>query len=436
LSSAAVTGWLVALCLPLLALHMASVALARALRTYSRSRLEEVCNSGGHPERADEIARLDEKTERAAESLAVLTGLVLAAMLGAATVRLTPHLAAESVLAIALILGGLGYVTAGVAGRVYAEPILDRVWPITQSMRVLMAPFTFASRLMEAHAYRRWRRSVPTPRPASVEIEIHSSGDSVEREIHADLPESTREILERAVDLSHRDVAELMTPRSAVLSLSASVSATEAAVAAAESGFSRIPLFGENRDDIVGILYAKDLFARLTLSGREDPAGIQPRKLARPPLFVPESKNAQALLDELLHRRVQMAIVLDEYGGVSGLVTLEDLLEALVGPIDDEHDEPTPDDPVIPVGDSSYEVDAAIPVEALNERLGLRLPTDEDYLTIGGYAFNALGRLPQPGESFRRDGVEFTIVAVAEHSIRRLRLDLRPAESVVVGQAS
>ena len=117
--------------------------------------------------------------------------------------------------------------------------------------------------------------------------------------------------------------------------------------------------------------------------------------------------------------------MLDEYGGVAGLVTLEDLLEELVGTIDDEHDVPTPEDPVRPLGDSRYEVDATLPVESLNERLGLDLPTDAEYLTVGGLAFHALGRVPEPGETFRADGAQFTVVDVKDHRIRRMRIELR-----------
>ena len=122
----------------------------------------------------------------------------------------------------------------------------------------------------------------------------------------------------------------------------------------------------------------------------------------RPAYFVPETKNAFELLEELRTERRQIAIVLDEYGGVAGLVTLEDLLEELVGAIDDEHDIPTPADPVRQLGGSRYEVDATLPIESLNERLGLHLPTDGDYLTVGGLAFHVLGRVPEPGESFQR----------------------------------
>jgi CBS domain containing-hemolysin-like protein len=426
-------GWALALASLLLALHVISVALAKALRTYSRSRLEELCEHRGRGQRADEIARMDERTERAVEALAALTGLGLAAMLGATAGRVAPNLEAESVAAIALVIGALGHLFAGVIGRVHAEEVLDRLWPFADWIRRLMTPFTWTTRLAEALSYRRWRPTAPAPRPPSVEVEIHSVSDRPADDVEADLPESTRAMLERVVELSQRDVAEIMTPRSAMLLLPATISAREAAHTISESGFSRIPLYGENRDDIVGLLYAKDLFAQMTEG--DDPDAVVPRKLARPGLFVPESKNAQELLEEFRARRVQMAIVLDEYGGVSGMVTLEDLIEELVGPIDDEHDKPTPADPVVPLGGSRYEVDATMPLESLNERLGLHLPTDGDFVTVGGLAFDALGRVPEPGAVFLRNGVEFTVLEVAEHSIRRLRLDLQPSQHPVAGKA-
>jgi CBS domain containing-hemolysin-like protein len=415
--------WL-ALGLPLLALHLVSVTLTKALRTYSRSRLEEVCAARGHPQRAEAIAHGDKWLERSAESLAVLTGLALAALLGVTTDRVIPGLALQAVVAIALAVGAFGYVLAGVIGRVFAEAVLDALWPASAVLRVLTSPLTFGSRLVEALAYRLTGGGDADPRPASVEVEIPADGDHPE-DGETDLPESTRELLRRAVELTRRDVAEIMTPRSAIVMLPASVSARTAAGVFRATGKSRIPIFGENRDDILGILYAKDLFPLMT--DESGPEAVVPRKLVRPAYCIPETKNAYELLDEFRSKRTQIAIVLDEYGGVAGLITLEDLLEELVGPIDDEHDIPTPKDAVVPLGGSSYEVDATLPLELLNERLGLHLPTDGDFLTVGGLAFHTLGRLPEPGTTFRHNGVEFTILEVADHSIRRVRVDLHPA---------
>jgi CBS domain containing-hemolysin-like protein len=429
-------GLVLGLGLPTLALYMGSICFSRALRTYSRSRLEELCEANGRPERADVIAHHDEKAERAAGALSVLTGLALAALLGAAAARAVPGLTGEAIVAIALGLAALGHLVAGVSGRVWAEPILDASWPLIALLSKLLAPLTFVARQLESYAYRRASGHASNgPRPASVEVEIHHANEEDEEPFHeADLPETTREMLERVVELSDRVVSDIMTPRSSITALSAGSSAREAARTFIDSGLSRIPLYGEHRDDIVGVLYAKDLFARMA-EVVETGSPIVPRKLARPALFVPESKNATELLEELRRQRVQLAIVLDEYGGVAGLISLEDLLEEIVGPIDDEHDIPTPEDPVISLGGSLYEVDASLPLEDLNERLDLDLPTDGDYQTVGGLAFDTLGRVPDPGATFRVGRVEFTVLEVVDHSIRRLRLDLRPARSVVGREA-
>ena len=428
-------GWTLGLGLPVLALHLVSVTLSRALRTYSRSRLEEVCADRGRPERADQIMHEDERTERSAEAMAVVTGLALAALLGLALAALLgngsryvgPAHAVEGMVAIALGIGAVGYVMAGVVGRVFAETVLDASWPATGLLRALTSPLTVGAHLVETLASRIVQPADAAPRPASVEVEIPSDGGDPE-DPEAELPDSTRELLQRAVELTRCVVSDIMTPRSAIVALPASVSARAAAQTFRETGKSRIPLYGESRDDIIGILFAKDLFPRMT--DPEGPDAVLPRNLVRPAYGVPESKNAYDLLDEFRSQRTQIAIVLDEYGGVSGLISLEDLLEELVGPIDDEHDIPTPDDSVVPLDGSRYEVDAALELEVLNERLRIHLPTDGDFSTVGGFAFHALGRLPEPGDSFRHDGIEFTIMKVVDHSIRRVLVDLQPADAV------
>ncbi|WP_435007351.1 hemolysin family protein [Tundrisphaera lichenicola] len=410
--------------LALLSTQAVLVALGRALRTYSRSRLEEVCEAHGRPGRADVIAHDDESTERAAESLAVVVGLTFAALSALAARSMITWVAFEVVLLLAIGLAVLIHLAANVIGRVWAETLIDSLWPIAGLVRAAAIPLTSAAKLAEMLAYRLAGPDDAPPRPASVEVEFQPDPDDPE-DVETDLPESTRSILEHVVALTRRDVSEIMTPASSMTVLPSSTSARQAANTFRDSGLSRIPMFGENRDDILGILFAKDLFPLMTES--PDPDAIAPRKLVRPAYFIPETKNANDLMNELRAQRSQIAIVLDEYGGVAGLVTLEDLLEELVGPIDDEHDVPTPDDPVEPLGGSRYEVDAAVPLEDLNERLGLRLPTDGDFQTIGGYAFHALGRVPEPGESFRANGVEVTVVLVVDHSIRKIQLELVPA---------
>ena len=196
-----------------------------------------------------------------------------------------------------------------------------------------------------------------------------------------DLPESARVVLQQAILLTRTDVGALMTPRSSIVSLPSTVSIAEAAATFRKTGLSRVPIFEESRDDIIGILYAKDLYARMTEVQGHAARVFSPRDLVRPAFFVPESKNAYDLLEEMRRQRRHFAIVLDEYGSVAGVVSLEDLLEELVGPIDDEHDIPPPADPVRELGGSRFEVDASLTLEELNERLDLDLPTDADFQT-------------------------------------------------------
>jgi CBS domain containing-hemolysin-like protein len=423
LASLLVTGLLV------LGFHLFSIALTKALRSYSRSLLEELCARRGHPQRADEVAHLDFKTERSAEATAVLTGLLLAGLGGLGVAQWGHAAGLELVIVIVLAIGLIGYVLAGVIGKVFAETMIDATWPATGFLRAMAWPLTFGFRQVE-RVVEWFAGSDESPqRPASVEVEISipDEEDGAEDE-EPDLPEAVRDMLQRTIELTRTDVVEIMTPRPMIVSLPSTATAEEAAATFRQTGLSRIPLFGANHDDIIGILYVKDLFARITEV--KDFAAVSPRKLVRPAYCIPETKNAFELLEEMRSQRRQIAIVLDEYGGVAGLVTLEDLLEELVGTIDDEHDIPTPDDPVRPLGDSRYEVDATLPVESLNERLGLDLPTDGEYLTVGGLAFHALGRVPNPGETFLVDGAQFTVVDVKDHRIRRMRIELQGAEPI------
>ena len=231
------------------------------------------------------------------------------------------------------------------------------------------------------------------------------------------------------MELARTDVSEVMVPEAAIVSLPATVTAQAAAETLRRTGRSRIPIFGANRDDILGILIGKDLWDQMVET--QDPDSVVPARLIRPAFCVPETCNAFQLIEDLRGNRTQMAIVLNEYGAVAGLVTLEDLLEQLVGPIDDEHDVPTPADPITALGGTRFEVDAALPLEVLNSRFDLHLPTEEEFQTVGGLAMHALGRLPEKGATFRHDGIEFTILDVRDHSIRRVMLDFQPAGSAL-----
>ncbi len=336
--------WMLALGVPIFASHLVAIALMKALQSYSRSLLEERCAERGQVERAEDVVAHDHRTERSAEALAVVTGLLLATLVGVGVDRLGSPIAVHMVILPVLLIGLFGYVIAGVVGKVFAETILYAIWPSAAMIRAIASPLTLGLRLVEDLVEWMAGPTQSSPRPASLEVEIPAEDEATDEDAGPEIPESARLLLQQAVAMTRTDVAELMTPRTAVVSLSSTVSAEEAAMSFRDSGLSRIPIYGENRDDIVGILYAKDLFARLI--DTHTWSAISPLELVRPAHFVPETKNAFELVEELRIEHRQIAIVLDEYGGLAGVVTLEDLLEKLVGSIIDEHDKPEPTDPV------------------------------------------------------------------------------------------
>ncbi len=420
--------------LPALITHLASIALTKSLQSYSRSRLEEYCSERGRPDRAAEVAHLDERTERGAEAIAVCSGLFLAALCGVTLERWHSPPSLELTAVLVLLVVGLGYMVAGVVGKVFAEPILDAFWPASFVIRGAAKPLTQAAIGLEHLIERLTANPENGPRPTSVEVEIPAEEGDHDEDLEAELPEGTRALLQRAVELARTDVSEVMVPEAAIVSLPATVTAQAAAETLRRTGRSRIPIFGANRDDVLGILIGKDLWDQMVET--QDLDSVVPARLIRPAFCVPETCNAFQLIEDLRGNRTQMAIVLNEYGAVAGLVTLEDLLEQLVGPIDDEHDVPTPADPITALGGTRFEVDAALPLEVLNSRFDLHLPTEEEFQTVGGLAMHALGRLPEKGATFYHDGIEFTILDVRDHSIRRVMLDFQPAGSAVSKHSS
>jgi magnesium and cobalt transporter len=220
------------------------------------------------------------------------------------------------------------------------------------------------------------------------------------------LSNDTLSMVEGAIEVSDLTVVDVMVPRGQMVCLRVDAKLEEILAQVIESGHSRFPVYGEGSDQIVGILLAKDLLKCFV--DRNAPCGI--RSLLRPPVLIPESKQLDILLKEFRLSRNHMAIVVDEYGGVSGLITIEDVLEEIVGEIDDEHDE---DDParkklIQTQADGGFLVNALTPIADFNERLGSDY-SDEDFDTIGGMVTSEFGHLPEPGEEVVLGGFTFRV---------------------------
>jgi CBS domain containing-hemolysin-like protein len=217
------------------------------------------------------------------------------------------------------------------------------------------------------------------------------------------LEEEEREMIQGIFELESTMAREVMTPRTDMVYLDISTELSDILAAVVEKGYSRIPVYEDNIDNIVCILHVKDLLQYCYEDKQE--IDFERLKKERPPLLVPETKRIDDLLQEFRAKKTHMAIVLDEYGGTAGLVTIEDIIEEIVGEIQDEYDEE--DQLVKKLSDGSYEMDARIPIDEVNELLMINLPS-EDSDSMGGFIINYLGRVPQTGESFSYDGMLYS----------------------------
>lgn len=235
-------------------------------------------------------------------------------------------------------------------------------------------------------------------------------------------------MIEGALDVSETQVREAMVPRGQMVVIPSDVSADEILPMIIESGHSRFPVIGEDKDEIVGILLAKDMLK--VFAGDKDLFNL--RDIMRKAVFIPESKRLNVLLAEFRNSRNHMAIVVDEYGGVSGLITIEDVLEEIVGEIDDEHDDEEIDQ-IRAQEDGSFVIDALTPLQDFDDQFGSTFSDAEEAETVGGMVMKALGHVPVNGETVSVEGFDFRILGANERRISSLSMrapstDLHAAE--------
>jgi len=238
-------------------------------------------------------------------------------------------------------------------------------------------------------------------------------------ELQGTIEEEAADMIESVLEFQDRDVAEVMTPRTEMVSIDTNRTLSEAVKLMMEKGHSRIPVTRENRDNVVGILYVKDTLNMIT-GGQQETVRIS--DIMREPLFVPEMKKIGDVLKEFQARKVHLAVVIDEYGGTAGLVTLEDILEEIVGEIQDEFDlDALP--PLRMVAPGRAEATGKARIDKINEALGVELPEEEEYDTVNGMVNWKLGRVPKKGERFSIAAVDFTVVDADARLVKRLMLE-------------
>ncbi len=398
----------------------------RALRNFSRHDLEEIARRRGQPQRFSEVLRLHETIALSVEMLAIffaVLGMVAASWWAFQTWELSPGGTTIELLALTACLGLLlaifGTWLPWTVARISASEFLFHTWPLWKLMATIASPLMWGAHLLDIALHRIAGRSPQSVDEETVEEEIRA----IVTEGHRGglLEEDAREMIEGVIELGDADVSQIMTPRTDMHMVQADMPWDEMVADVIEVGHTRIPVFEKDRDDIIGVLYSKDLLPELA-TGHED-SRTPIRDLIRKPVFVPQTKPVDDLLQMFQQLRTHIAIVLDEYGGVSGLVTIEDVLEEIVGEIEDEYDEAAVQEIQL-LGDDTCEALGRAHVDEINAKMRLELPEDGEFDTIAGFVFTELGRVPMVGESILwQDQVRIEVVEASKRRIERVRIE-------------
>ncbi|MBI5289391.1 MAG: HlyC/CorC family transporter [Chloroflexi bacterium] len=389
-----------------------------AVASASRLRLATMAGRGN-----SRAARLHAYAERRASTLAALAlartvGLVLATALG---IFLITDSRGHTWGILILTAGGVLAVVAclDAAPRLLVSGAPERwgirLLPVINFFRLAFGPVAVTiNRALGGVVHRNGDEHPDETAELLREADIDTGGEPLE--------EDERQMIEGIIGLEETTAREIMAPRIDIAALEEEETIDDALKLIVERGFSRIPLYTETIDNVVGVVYAKDLL-RCRAEGRRPTL----REIARPPYFIPESKRVDELLAELRQSKVHIAIVVDEYGGTAGLVTIEDLLEEIVGEIQDEYDRE--EAPIERVNESEAILDARVSIDALDELFGFEPEgDDQDYDTVGGFVYHHLGKVPAAGDEVRVDGLTLRVLSVLGRRIKKVRATKRADE--------
>jgi putative hemolysin len=401
------------------------VAAEYALVTARRGRLEEKAEAGSRSARAalrlmDEPVRFISTVQVAITVFAILIGAVGQPLLAS-------YFDSIVAFAIAFLIAFLvlTYVTVVVGELVPKAIALQQAEALAMALALpldllarLAGPLVW---LLEVSAHGILRVFGLPPARAGVhgytrEDILHTVAEAEDTGV---IQEAEEEMLYKVFSFAGKEAHEVMVPRPEVVAVSVDLPAEDALAALVDSPFTRYPAYRGSLDEIVGVLHVRDLFSAMNDRGI---AQVQLEELLRPAYFVPETKDLAALLADFRRAKQHMAIVVDEYGATEGIVTLEDLLEEIVGEIEDEFD--LPDESVERVDESTIRVDGTFPIDDFNEQFQMSLPV-EDYHTVAGFVFGRLGRAPEQGDEVEHEHLLFRVLDVEGARIGRLQIEFR-----------
>ena len=408
------------------------VAAEYALVTARRSRLDERAREGGRGART--AVELMDNPVRFISTVQVgitVAGILIGAI-GEPLVRayVAPPLSTAVAFVVAFTL--LTYVTVVLGELVPKAVALQK----SETLAVALAvPLDWLARIayplvwllrVSANAVLRLLRVTPAPAgmiPFTREDIRHSVAAA---EDVGEFQQAEEEMLYKVFDFASKEVADVMVPRPEVVAISADMAPEDALKAVVDSPFTRYPLYRDSLDEIVGVLHVRDLFAAMHDLGI---AAVRLESIARPAFVVPETKDLAALLADFRREKQHMAVVVDEYGAMEGIATLEDLLEEIVGEIEDEFD--LPDTSVERIDETRIRIEGTFSIDDFNEQFGTTLE-QEDFHTMAGLVFGMIGRAPEVGDVAAVDGLELTVLEIEGSRILRIEVEFvgeQPADA-------
>jgi CBS domain containing-hemolysin-like protein len=397
--------------------------LAYALRDYSRARLQDYLEVHGRARLFEPLVRYnDDLVLATATGRLVANVAVLLCMLRAFDRPMQSwyaHYVQATTVTVIVTLFCSVAIPHAIARRA-AETLIGVCARPLLVTRAVMIPFVKVMQAVD-NLVAGVAGARKDPEPEHIEQEILSVIEEGQKEGVVDQQE--REMIVSVIEFRDTQVGQIMTARPEIVAIELHATLAEVKRTLEESGHSRLPVYDGTLDHIAGILYARDLIKHLGLPADQ----FDVRDAVRPAIFVPETKPLKELLREFRQQKVHIAVVADEYGGTAGLVTIEDILEELVGEISDEH-EPQGPSAVRKVDERTFDVDARMYIGDVNRRLGLHLPDDAGYETLGGFISVLAGRIPPVGATLEQDGVKYTVVEAEPQKVNVLRIELPARE--------
>jgi len=407
---------------------------SRSLKSFSRHDLEELCEKRDVPEKFHRILK---EYERTANTVGMFRLLCTSAVLICAVFHIDAAFSPENVTVLVGVVFGLLAVEIWLPNafsRLWGTAFVYRTWPIWRFLALFLHPLDLVDRFVDVFFHRLAGKSPKADDEEAFEDEIRTIVTEGHRE--GLLEEDAREMIEGIMELGSFTVSDIMTPRTDMVCIPTSLSWDDMLKEIVVNAHSRIPVYGENRDDILGVLHVRDILAEIAMKPPVERCAWT--ELVKEPLFVPETKPVDTLLQEfqnlkpktddgVSHTKPHLAIVLDEYGGVSGIVTLEDILEEIVGEIADEHDDAVEVEEIAEIDADTFETLGRTRIDDLNERLGTALPEEEDYDTVAGFIFSTLGHIPEVGERVDYEKgsrtIRFIVIEATRRRIEKVRIE-------------